>query len=278
MSRYPTDLDDDSNLPNPAGYRQDGTRASDGAFLPAAVHSTLVRVLQVGMQAVQRKLGRGDSTAALDRVLIGTGPGLSEWKALAAFAVTKFGVGTGQPGQALIVDSGGQTLAFGNVATDAKIALHEADTTNVHGIADTSGLVLTGDARLSNQRIPTDSSVTDAKVAATAAIAKSKLAPLAVVNADVDAAAGIAESKLALASDAAVGVPSRRTLGTGALQAVPGTHVADVGAGKHVFQQPAIANLSTTVSNPPTQAEVQSIVTKVNALLASLRTGGELAP
>lgn len=37
----------------------------------------------------------------------------------------------------------------------AAIATHDADTTSVHGIADTSTLVLTGDARLSNARTPT---------------------------------------------------------------------------------------------------------------------------
>lgn len=57
------------------------------------------------------------------------------------------------------------------------------------------------DTRLTNQRTPTDLSVTNAKVSNTAAIA---------------------ESKLALASDAAAGTASRRTLGTGANQAAPG--------------------------------------------------------
>ena len=42
-----------------------------------------------------------------------------------------------------------------------------------------------------------DEAVTDAKVAAAAAIAKTKLAALNIVNADVDAAAAIAKSKLA---------------------------------------------------------------------------------
>lgn len=106
----------------------------------------------------------------------------------------------------------------------ALVAPHEADTTAVHGIADTAALVLTGDARLSDARIPTDLSVTNAKVSATAAIAKSKLAALAIVNADVDAAAAIAETKLALASDAVAGTASRRTLGTGATQAAAGDH------------------------------------------------------
>jgi hypothetical protein len=57
------------------------------------------------------------------------------------------------------------------------------------------------DARLSDTRVPTDGSVTNAKVAAGAAID---------------------EAKLNLASDAAAGTASRRTLGTGATQACAG--------------------------------------------------------
>lgn len=87
--------------------------------------------------------------------------------------------------------------------TAAAVAAHEADTTVVHGITDTSTLVLTSDSRLSDARTPTDGSVTDIKVAASAAIA---------------------ESKLSLASDAVAGTASRRTLGTGATQAAAGNH------------------------------------------------------
>lgn len=43
-----------------------------------------------------------------------------------------------------------------------------------------------------------------------------------ITNAEISASAAIAESKLALASDAAAGTPSRRTLGTGATQAAAG--------------------------------------------------------
>lgn len=65
-----------------------------------------------------------------------------------------------------------------------------------------AGTVAQGDdGRLSDTRTPADASVTNAKVAATAAIA---------------------ESKLALASDATANTASRRTLGTGALQAAAG--------------------------------------------------------
>ena len=74
--------------------------------------------------------------------------------------------------------------------------------------------------------------IVDADVAVGAAIAKAKLAPLDVLNADVDPAAAIAESKLSLATDAAPGTGSRRTLGTGAQQAAPGNDLrfAPVGA------------------------------------------------
>jgi len=64
--------------------------------------------------------------------------------------------------------------------------------------------------------------IVNADVDAAAAIAKTKLANLDIVNADVNAAAAIAESKLNLATDAAAGTGSRRTLGPGALQAAPG--------------------------------------------------------
>ncbi len=64
---------------------------------------------------------------------------------------------------------------------------------------------------LTDTRTPTDASVTNAKVAASAAIA---------------------ESKLALAADASAGTPSRRTIGAGALQATAGndTRLSDARA------------------------------------------------
>lgn len=67
------------------------------------------------------------------------------------------------------------------------------------------------DTRWTNARTPSDDSVTSAKIV-----------DGAIVNADVNAAAAIAESKLSLASDAAAGTASRRTLGTGATQAAAG--------------------------------------------------------
>jgi Repeat of unknown function (DUF5907) len=49
-----------------------------------------------------------------------------------------------------------------------------------------------------------------------------QIAAGAIVDADVNNGAAIAESKLSLASDAAAGTPSRRSLGSGATQAAPG--------------------------------------------------------
>ena len=61
---------------------------------------------------------------------------------------------------------------------------------------NTKAVVLTDDARLSDTRTPTDGTVTNASVSATAAIAQSKLA-LSITNAEVSASAAIAKSKLA---------------------------------------------------------------------------------
>lgn len=138
------------------------------------------------------------------------------------------------------------------------------DAADSHPLAAITGLVaaladrvLNSDARLSDQRVPTDGSVTDAKVAAGAGIAKSKLAALAIVDADVAAGAAIAESKLSLASDAAAGTASRRTLGTGATQAAAGNH------------GPHHANHNDLASRSAADAHPTSAVTGLDAALAS---------
>ncbi len=73
------------------------------------------------------------------------------------------------------------------------------------------------DGRLSDTRVPTDASVTGGIAGAGV-----KIAALTITDANVAVAAAIAESKLNLASDAAAGTASRRTLGTGAQQAASG--------------------------------------------------------
>ena len=44
-----------------------------------------------------------------------------------------------------------------------------------------------------------------------------------------------------------------------------------------VETQPAIADLDQTISDPPTQAEVQAISDKVDAILAAIRAGKVIA-
>lgn len=234
-------------------------------------------------------------------------------------------------------------------AVAADLAAHAADTTAIHGIADTSQLVLTSDLRLTNERVPTDGSVTAAKIAAgiivnshiaaaaaiaysklnltgsitnadiaaAAGIAKSKLAALnianadiaaaagiaysklslgnsivnsdiaaaaaiaysklslagSVVNADIAAAAAIAESKLNLATDAAAGTGSRRTLGTGALQAAAGNHTHVVGVGTAMPWGPGWTDYTVSTGWAPAQY-VTDITGYVNLRGLAARTSG----
>jgi len=43
-----------------------------------------------------------------------------------------------------------------------------------------------------------------------------------------------------------------------------------------VLQATAVADLNQTITNPPTQAEVQAISNKIDELLSSLKTAGTM--
>lgn len=65
----------------------------------------------------------------------------------AATARTNLGLGSAATQASTAFDAAGTAASA--------VSAHEADTTNVHGIANTAALVLTGDARLSDARTPT---------------------------------------------------------------------------------------------------------------------------
>ncbi len=101
------------------------------------------------------------------------------------------------------------------------LSAHESATANVHGITNTSNLVYTSDARLTDSRTPTDASVTEGKIASSAvttgkiaddavtsakildsAVTSAKIAANTIVNSDINSEAAIDQSKIAnLTSD-----------------------------------------------------------------------------
>lgn len=87
---------------------------------------------------------------------------------------------------------------------------------------------------------------------------------LVIVDGDVNAGAAIAESKLNLATDAAAGTGSRRTLGTGAQQAMPGntrldTIAAPTGAVSLNSQKITGLATPTVATDAATMAYVDSV-------------------
>ena len=129
------------------------------------------------------------------------------------------------------------TITAGDISGTLKPSVSAAAGTEALRALGTTGSTAAAgnDPRLSDQRVPTDGSVTNAKVASDAAIAYSKLALTnSIVNGDIASAAGIVYSKLNLTGsithndvasankDGTAGTPSLRTLGTGATQACAG--------------------------------------------------------
>jgi predicted transcriptional regulator len=110
-----------------------------------------------------------------------------------------------------IVVSADSSLAT-TTGVESSISTHNSDTTSVHGIADTSALVVTTDSRLSDTRTPTDNTVSTAKLV-DGAVTSAKIADGTIVNADINGSAAIATSKIsgldtALAAKAPLAAPA----------------------------------------------------------------------
>jgi hypothetical protein len=130
--------------------------------------------------------------------------------------------------------------AQGDLATQTELDAHVNDTTAAHAASAISftpnGSIAATDVQAAIQEVRDEAGGATPDADATtkglvqlagdlAGIAASpQIATGVIVNTDVNASAAIAESKLNLASDAAAGTASRRTLGTGAAQAAAGNH------------------------------------------------------
>jgi hypothetical protein len=172
-------------------------------------------------------LAEGEIGVELDTGKFKVGTGLAAWNSLdhAAQASTDAAVAAAQAEIASLVGSAPETLdtlnelaaALGNdpnfattvsnsiaaKADQSALDSHTSATTSVHGISNTANLVYTNDARLSDARIPTDASVTTAKLA-DSAVTEANVADSAITNAKVSAIAAIVQSKIAnLTSDLA---------------------------------------------------------------------------
>jgi hypothetical protein len=116
--------------------------------------------------------------------------------------------------------SGGATSlsVTGGLTVGTTLTLTQATTSGHVPISNGSGLMSLG--TLASQSL-SNSAVTTAKIN-DGAVTSAKILDGTIVNDDISASAAIAESKLSLASDAAAGTASRRTLGTSATQACAG--------------------------------------------------------
>ena len=120
----------------------------------------------------------------------------------------------GLPGATGATGPTGLTGPTGVIAATAPATYNAPSQTVGVIVGTTTGSVAAGnDPRLSDARVPTTHAATHGAGGTD---------PVTVTDASVSATAAIAESKLALASDAAAGVGSKRTLGAGATQAAAG--------------------------------------------------------
>lgn len=117
-----------------------------------AISETFVVASQAAMLALTAQTGDVAVRTDLSKtfILAGTDPSsLADWQELATPSDAVSSV-DGRTGTVTLND-----LYDASGAAASAVATHSADTTSVHGIADTSALVVTTDSRLSDARTPT---------------------------------------------------------------------------------------------------------------------------
>ena len=135
----------------PSGSGGGGGAPADAAYLVTTSDGTLTNEVVVGATPGGELGGTWDSPT-VDTTHAGSTHAAVQAaaEATAAAALTAHeGASDPHPGYLTAAEGSAAFEAAGAVST------HSADTTSVHGIADTSALVLTGDSRLSDARTPT---------------------------------------------------------------------------------------------------------------------------
>lgn len=179
-------LDADGKVPN----AQLPPLAISDTYVVANEAAMLALTAQVGDVAVRSDVSKSFILRATPASTVGN------WQELLTppNAVLSVDGRTGVVSLSDLYDASGAASAAAG-AVQSNLDTHAADTTGVHGIADTSALVVTTDSRLSDQRTPTDLSVTESKIV-DGAVTSAKIANGTIVNADISATAAIDTTKL----------------------------------------------------------------------------------
>jgi hypothetical protein len=151
----------------------------------------------------------------------------------------------------------------------AAVSAHEADTTAVHGIADTAQLVLTGDARLSDTRTPTDNSATNAKLADMVQATIKGRAAAAGTGDPTDLTAAQVKTLLAIASTDVSGLGSLATKSTITAAEITDGTVANAELANMVADTIKGRITSTGVPQDLTAAQVKTMLGIDNITVAS---------
>lgn len=314
MTNFPEASDNTTNLPDVAGWDQSGHNIATGEYDENRIHSKFLDVVRTAIMAIEMKLGAAASTPLANRVLRGNAAGITEWVAESVIPVTNWGRGTGTAGQALVVKNDETGLEFSDqFATDASLEAHINDPDDAHDASAISsipaGTLAATNVQDALYELDTEKetpagaqSKVDAAIAALIDTSPTTLDTLnelaaalgddpnfattvtnqvAAVQASLDAhevdtinVHGIADTA---ALETQAGAQSKADGAEATAAAALADHADNLGAGAHVNQQAAIADLALVVTDPPTQAEVQAIADKVDAILAALRAGGQLA-